>query len=85
MKTHIFDNNINKSYIPADALAQFMRLRLQREKDKRDPETVAETLSYKDKRKIRNLDRMKVYILNKHIFQAMAKSLQNFKKYLKMI
>ena len=49
-----------------------MRLRLQREKDKRDPETTAEAFSDKDKRKIRNLDRMKVYILNKHIFQAMA-------------
>jgi hypothetical protein len=72
MKRLSYDDIVSRSYIPNRFLIEFMRLRLQREKDKRDPETTAEAFSDKDKRKIRNLDRMKVYILNKHIFQAMA-------------
>jgi hypothetical protein len=72
MKRLSYDDISSRSYIPNRFLIEFMRLRLQREKDKRDPETTAEAFSDKDKRKIRNLDRMKVYILNKHIFQAMA-------------
>lgn len=72
MKRLSYDDIASRSYIPNRFLIEFMRLRLQREKDKRDPETTAEAFSDKDKRKIRNLDRMKVYILNKHIFQAMA-------------
>jgi mannose/cellobiose epimerase-like protein (N-acyl-D-glucosamine 2-epimerase family) len=72
MKYVHFDDNASGSYIPNRKLIEFMRLRLQREKNKRDPETTAKAFSDKDKRKIRNLDRMKVYTLNKHIFQAMA-------------
>src|SRR5215217_7927190 len=72
MKSAKSDEKVGESYIPNDKLVQYMELRLQREKNKRDPESIPEDLSDKNRRKIKNLDRMKVHILNKHIFQAMA-------------
>ena len=87
-------NTTKESYKPSEALGNYLNEKLRLSKKERELVTAGEDLSSDDKRTKRNNDRMKVYILNKHIFQAMRNltfffefigQTKNYIIYLKMI
>lgn len=61
-----------KSYIPNETLVNFIQEWLQLHKMKRELTISGKELSVEDKKRIRELDRMKVYVLDTIIFPAMA-------------
>lgn len=61
-----------KSYIPDETIVNFIQGWLQLHKKKAVLAKDGKELSEEDKKKIREFDRMKVYILDKFIFQSMA-------------
>ncbi|MDE1726265.1 MAG: hypothetical protein KGH89_03260 [Thaumarchaeota archaeon] len=61
-----------KSYIPNDTLVNFVQEWLQLHREKENLTKAGKELSTDEKKKIRELDRMKVYVLDTVIFPAMA-------------
>jgi len=64
--------NEGRSYIPDEAVVNFIQGWLQLHKKKSVLAKDGKELSQEEKKKIRELDRMKVYILDKFIFQSVA-------------
>jgi hypothetical protein len=60
------------AYKPHEGLVGHLKERLQFERKRKELTTAGKELSVEDKEKLHNLDRMKVYVLNKYVFESMA-------------
>lgn len=72
MVPSVYDHKTEESYRPSPTIANYMDRKLRFLDKERNLLHAGKDLPEDDKKERRNLDREKVYILNKHIFPAMA-------------